>query len=65
MCLCALLRAVWVLLQTIVLMFGFDSVLLQDAGLLALVAAAQTADAPSSLRAKVGVRGDRRAPRKR
>jgi len=42
-------------------------VLLQDAGLLALVAAAQIADVPSSLRAnpKVGVRGDRRAPRKR
>jgi len=40
---------------------------LQDAGLLALVAAAQIADVPSSLRAQpeVGVRGGRRAPRKR
>jgi len=41
--------------------------LLQDAGLLAVVAAAQVADVPSSLRAQpeVGARGGRRAPRKR
>ena len=40
---------------------------LQDAGLLALVAAANTADVSSTLRAQpeVGVRGGRRDPRKR
>ncbi len=47
MCLCTLLQAVRLLFQTaLMLMFGFDSVLV-PAGLLAIETAAQVADVPS------------------
>jgi len=67
MCLCTLLQAVRLLFQTaLMLMFGFDSVLV-PAGLLAIETAAQVADVPSNLltQPEVGAKGGRRAPRKR